>query len=337
MSAGPAERRSRRRVAMPLALVLAWVLTSGAGEVRAQPAAADGPADCPPVATAPSPAQLREAAAAARDRGFLWRLERDGHRSWLYGTVHLGRFGWTLPGPTVRDALAGSDTLALELDIGDPGTAKAVAEAMAEPPDRAPRPPGWDARVARLAAAACVPMAQLAPMHPVMQAVTLSVLAGRRDGLDPAWAQEFALAALMRGQQRPVIGLESPQRQRDALVPSSPDEARRLAAQLLSQLEEDRVRPVLRQLAEAWATSDLDRLSRYEDWCDCVQDDDDRRQLHRLNDERNPALAARVDALHREGRRLFVAVGALHMTGPQSLPRLLAERGFSVERVLPPR
>jgi uncharacterized protein len=29
----------------------------------------------------------------------------------------------------------------------------------------------------------------------------------------------------------------------------------------------------------------------------------------------------------------LAAVGALHMTGAQSLPRLLAKRGFKVERI----
>ena len=55
--------------------------------------------------------------------------------------------------------------------------------------------------------------------------------------------------------------------------------------------------------------------------------------MRALNDERNPALAERIDALHSEGRPLFAAVGALHMTGPQSLLRLLAARGFRIERV----
>ena len=55
--------------------------------------------------------------------------------------------------------------------------------------------------------------------------------------------------------------------------------------------------------------------------------------MRRLNDERNPPLADGIEALHRQGRRIFAAVGALHMTGPQSLPRLLAARGFKVERV----
>ncbi len=45
--------------------------------------------------------------------------------------------------------------------------------------------------------------------------------------------------------------------------------------------------------------------------------------LAALNDERNPAMAERIEALHSEGQRLFVAVGALHMTGPKALPALL--------------
>ena len=55
--------------------------------------------------------------------------------------------------------------------------------------------------------------------------------------------------------------------------------------------------------------------------------------MRRLNDERNPALADGIEAQHRRGRRVLAAVGALHMTGPQALPVLLAQRGFKVERV----
>jgi uncharacterized protein YbaP (TraB family) len=64
-----------------------------------------------------------------------------------------------------------------------------------------------------------------------------------------------------------------------------------------------------------------------------VHSDADRAFIKRLNDDRNPGLANRIDALHGEGRRVFAAVGALHMTGAMGLPRLLAQRGFRVERV----
>ena len=58
--------------------------------------------------------------------------------------------------------------------------------------------------------------------------------------------------------------------------------------------------------------------------------------MRRLLDERNGPMAERLDALHREGKgKLFAAVGTLHMIGPQGLPALLRERGFTVERVSP--
>jgi uncharacterized protein YbaP (TraB family) len=64
-----------------------------------------------------------------------------------------------------------------------------------------------------------------------------------------------------------------------------------------------------------------------------VQSEAERAQLRRLNDARNPFLAERIDALITQGHRLFAAVGALHMTGPQALPRLLEQRGYRLERL----
>ena len=92
-------------------------------------------------------------------------------------------------------------------------------------------------------------------------------------------------------------------------------------------------RRVLGQAAAVWARGDLDALARYGDWCDCLLNDTDRAHMRRLNDERNPALADGITALLGRGKRVFAAVGALHMTGDQALPRLLAQRGWRVQRI----
>ena len=55
-------------------------------------------------------------------------------------------------------------------------------------------------------------------------------------------------------------------------------------------------------------------LADYERWCECAVGAEDRALLARVNDERNPGLAEGIDALHRDGRKLLAAVGALHMT-----------------------
>ena len=77
--------------------------------------------------------------------------------------------------------------------------------------------------------------------------------------------------------------------------------------------------------------------SRYESWCDCLKTDADRRAMRRLLDDRNPALAESIDALHGGGKQVFAAVGSLHMIGPKGLPALLAQRGYQVERIEPAR
>jgi uncharacterized protein YbaP (TraB family) len=49
--------------------------------------------------------------------------------------------------------------------------------------------------------------------------------------------------------------------------------------------------------------------------------------------ERNRQMAARLDRLAGDGRTRFVVVGAGHMVGEQGIPRLLAERGWQVQRI----
>lgn len=318
-----------------LGLLLLWLLGTLAALCSPAARAAEARADCPPVATAPSAQQMRQALEQARDRGFLWRIERDGHTSHLYGTVHVGKLEWSVPGPRVRQALQAADTLALELDFTDPAIARRMQAVVQGAGDAsaAALPPALQARMERLAEAACVPPAQLQPLHPVMQAFTLTVMSARREGLDPAFAQELSLAGFMRAVQRNVVSLETPELQMAALVPADPAESVRLVRQMVEQLEQGRAAAVLLRIADAWERGDLAQVEQYLQWCECVETDEDRQQMQRLNDARNPGLAERIERLHADGRNVFAAVGSLHMTGAQALPRLLAQRGFRVERV----
>ena len=307
---------------------------SGAG-AQDRPPAAPAPvaAACPPVARAPTPQQVQDGMRDARDRGFLWRISKGGRTSYLYGTIHVGRLAWIFPGRTVAAALRETDTLALELDVLDPTTSSGVAAASAGAAN-APLPAPLAQRLQRQLAAACVPPAAVRDMPPVMQAVMLSLLAGRWDGLDAAYGQELALAGAARALQRPVAALETVQAQLRVIAPDDPAQTARLVEDTLDLLERDRVRPVLARLGTAWESGNLDELERYEQWCECADSAEERAFLHRLNDDRNPSMAERLHALHDQGKRVFAAVGALHMTGANALPKLMAERGFTVERIV---
>jgi uncharacterized protein YbaP (TraB family) len=95
----------------------------------------------------------------------------------------------------------------------------------------------------------------------------------------------------------------------------------------LLALETGSARQAMSAMANAWARGDLDTLRRLFDPPGA------RATLDRVAGARNLAIASRIDELHRGGQRVFAAAGILHMVGDTALQKLLAERGFKIERV----
>ena len=288
--------------------------------------------DCPPVPQPPSAQAIQQAQQQAVDRGALWSLDRDGRRSYLYGSIHLGKFAWTVPGPKLREAWEATRRLAVEIDIADPGFPAALMQAQA----RAAAlllSPDEQARLDAQADAACLPRQALAALHPVLQATTYISLAGRHDGLDPAFGQEQALLALARASGRPVLALETVERQLEVLLPSDKLAARRLLRQSLDSLERKEARGSLLRLSSAWERGDLVSIATPALLCQCQPSAEELAFLTQLNDARNPHLAQRIADEHAKGEALLAVVGLLHMTGPQALPKLLERQGFKVQRV----
>ncbi len=289
--------------------------------------------DCPPPPAPPSAEALAQAQREARDRGFLWRIEKDGRSSWLYGTVHLARLEWLFPGPRVREAFARSDTLALELDLLDAETQKRLAAGTAARPGEA-LAGELRQRIERRARLECAPAAAIAPLKPEFQVAALSMLAGRRLGLEPGYGIDAALAALARREGKPVLALESAEDQLRALGAGSRAERAELVKGALDELDSGRAQALLGLTARAWANGDHALLERHDQWCECRNTPAEAAALRRLLDARHPAMAARLDALHGGGREVFAAVGSLHLIGPRGLPALMAQRGYRVERIV---
>jgi uncharacterized protein len=314
----------------PLKRVCALGLMAAlATPVSAQPVRSN----CPPVAQQPSREAIERAQAEARDRGMLWKISKGGHSSYLYGTIHIGTLSWAPPGPTIRSALAEVDTMALEINIGDPATLEQLRQALSPKPSDPPVDAALLKALSDEAAMACLPERALDDQKPALRALTLLLLAARWEGLDANFAQELVLTGVAEARKLPIVALETIDDQMSALLPATEPEARRMIQQALSQLKSGVARRGARRMAEAWAKGDLDDLANHEGWCECVTSEEDRSALRRMNGDRNPAMASRLDRLHSQGKRVFAAVGALHMTGAKALPRLLQQRGFTVERV----
>jgi uncharacterized protein YbaP (TraB family) len=320
-------RGARRAVAgAPLAALVALLPLSAvhAADARA-------PASCPPPSKTLTTERMREGLANARDHGFLWRISKDGRSSYLYGTIHAAKIEWMFPGPTIIDAIRSSDTIALELDVLNRDIQDRLAASIG--PHRAdPLPPELEQRIERQMRAACVDAATWSKFAPEFQIASLSVMAARRDGFDPAYAVDLVLAHLGRNLNKSVISLETPEAQMQALQMPTQEETIDFVTSGLDELESGRARPLLNHLARVWTDSDYEELANYAQWCECLRSAIDRAAMKRLLDDRNPLLASAIDSLHASGRQVFAAVGSLHMIGPSGLPALLRQRGYKVEQ-----
>ncbi len=287
-------------------------------------------ATCPPQAQTPSRELMQNAQQQATDRGFLWRISRDGRDSYLYGTLHAGRPEWFALGPRTEASLFRTGALALEINVTDPAVLGALRGAMQGPPRALPADLLQSLRTAW--AAECLPEADLEQGAAEMHVMQLAVAQAQRQGLFPLYGAESVLLMRSLRVQRPVVGLESVQTQLSALMARNDEEAAKLVRQTLAELQRPVAARSLERLVHAWETSNLSDLETYADWCDCVNTPTEREAYDRLVDGRNPGMADAIERLHADPS-VFAAAGALHMVGPQGLPALLKARGFVVTRV----
>ncbi len=289
---------------------------------------------CPAQPTAPSNEKIQALAKSAKDRGFLWKIEKDGRTGYLYGTIHVNKLEWSIPGPKTVAALAASELIAFELDILDPD----IQAQFSDPSKFGIKPTVLPAklkqRMEAIAQRVCAPAAAMAAMHPILQLATLTILDARFAELEMGYGSEIVMTGFARSAKKTVASLETVELQMRALMGGDADEIITSVESGLSLFEAGKQRKPIEQLIGVWARSDFAEFQNYEKWCECVNTEAEAKFYRRLNDDRNPGLAAGIDKLHREGKRVFAAVGALHMTGPKALPTLLANMGYKVERVV---
>lgn len=266
----------------------------------------------------------------ATDRGFLWRLSRNGRDSFLYGTLHAGRPEWFALGPRVEAALFRTGVLALEINVTDPAVLAELRRAGNGVPRALPDDVMRSLRAAW--AAECLPASDLVQGAAEYHATQLAVAQAQRLGLFPLYGAESVLLMRSLRAERPVTGLESVQTQLSALLARSDDEAATMVREMLAERQRPQSTRSLERLAQAWANNDLQDLEAYAGWCECLNTPTEREAYARLVDGRNPGMAEAIERLH-EQVSVFAAVGALHVVGAQGLPHLLEAKGFKVQRI----
>jgi uncharacterized protein YbaP (TraB family) len=237
---------------LPLKAVPAMALALLTGLSMAAEPAAEPAASCPPPFSPPTPAEVQAMAPHMQDRGLLWRVQDGERTSWLYGTLHVGKREWILPGRTIVRSMYGADLLALELDVLNPQVMQQLIDGFQARVDAPALPAELEARLAQHRKQACAE--HLSTQRPDAQLLGLVSQLGRKQGLVAEFGADLLLAGMAHALHKPVLGLESAQTQLEELLSDDPLEVQESVRDGLDQLDDPKAPEILQQLANIWAS-----------------------------------------------------------------------------------
>lgn len=286
----------------------------------------------------PGASALPEAPAPQRvNRNALFKVSRDGEVAYLFGTVHIGDASLYPLAPAVGQALEGADELVLELDTRDEAAFQLALtkHARYQPGDTIAQHVSADT-LARLRAALHaegIALSGVDQLKPWLLANYLMGLELQRSGLQRTLGNEFVLLEQVKARGTVVKELESADYQLAMFDTMSPAEAERYLRDALDQLADGRSLQKAKASIAAWRSGDPAELDAM--MADAVDGGSVMAEFTRrmVLGKRNPEMALHIEGIMKPGKTAFVGVGLLHLIGAQGVPRLLAQRGFTVERV----
>jgi uncharacterized protein YbaP (TraB family) len=285
------------------------------------------------TACGPAPADPVESAAGGA-RPALWQVSDADTTVYLFGTIHMLPQGLSWQTPVIAKALGEAQAVYLEADVeGDPREIGALVDSLGR------LPPGEtlssklqpQQRQDLLAAAGKLRLAPAAleTMRPWLAAVTLADAAVRDAGYSTGAGVEAAIRSEARRAGKEERFLESVEQQLSALA-NLPEDVQ-LAWLDFTAADIDGAAASLRQMVDAWIAGDTDGLAR-------LLIEDDIARLPALKEalltHRNSGWARQIDIiLDNESGTVFMAVGAAHLVGEDSVQAQLTTRGHTAARV----
>jgi uncharacterized protein YbaP (TraB family) len=263
----------------------------------------------------------------------LWVAKSATATVYLFGTVHVLPEGAKWHYPALDQALADSDTLYMEEDDDDPvGMQMLVLQygmdlqhPLSQQLDDSDR-----ARLDAAAKAIALPggATTLNAMKPWLAALTITVAPIVKAGYDPESGADKQLQQTFKADGKTVDAFETAEQQV------------RYFANLPAALQMDLLRNVLDDYAKgpkqiealirAWQSGDVDAIARNVNGSMREQYPD---LYEVLLVERNRNFAKQIATLLQGHGTIFVAIGAGHLAGPDSVQAQLSKLGIDSKRV----
>ena len=272
------------------------------------------------------------AAMPSEHRPALWKVSRNGRYGYLFGAVHalphkVQWFDNAVPG-----ALDDSALLVLEIDARQedqpiPETFRDMGYTPGIPPVQERISLEWRDEYAEIAEEADLPENAFAGRESWAAALSLAGIATRGLGVSQSYGVEAALTAEAKDRNLSIIALESVAEQFSYFDSLSEEHQTRMLEAVIAGADE--AKESYRELLANWLDGDVAALAETAQSGMLATGP----VRAALLVERNKAWTEPISELINENKRPFVAVGAAHLAGRDSVQAMLAEQGFLVERI----
>nr|WP_152997749.1 MULTISPECIES: TraB/GumN family protein [unclassified Sphingomonas] len=262
----------------------------------------------------------------------LWVVQDADTTIYLFGTIHVLKPGLSWFDSAVKTAFDKSDDVVLELVEPDPATMQGLVAKLAMAPAGAKPiaeqlPEGKRAGYVNAMADLGIPPNAFDVLQPWLAGITLSVTGLPRLGYDPASGAEKILANAAKVANKPVTGLETAEQQLGYFAAMPND----LQIAFLASVVDDypKLGEELGKMVDQWGSGDPDALG--------VTINEGMRDIPELArillTERNARWAKWITARLQKPGTVFLAVGAGHLAGADSVQAFLAKDKVRAERI----
>lgn len=283
------------------------------------------------VAAVPAAAQVQQ----REPRHFLWEVQSMTNKVYLFGTIHAGKREWLPLAAAVESAFTDSQVLAVEADVTNvDAMSKTTGTMTYAAPDELSKhvPPADYARFKALLEKHKVPEAVVKHMKPFPAASVILFAEWERIGFSPGFGIDAYLISRAKAMGKPVVELEGVEAQAVLTDSLTEDEQRAAFVGTIDAIESGLVEEQMDGMVKAWQSGDaflmLEVARRYNEKIPGARAIEEKFIWSRHED-----MMKKVEGwLNRSDKRHFVAVGALHLTGPRGLVELLKKKGYVVRQ-----
>jgi uncharacterized protein len=295
-------------------------------------------ASAPPIfAQDASIAASLQPTASVRQGGAMFQIQRDGHSAYVFGTIHVGKADFYPLDAKILQAIQQSSCIALEID---PNNTQAMIPLMKKyglyldgKSHQKDLPPKLQKELAVLLEKYNMTPDQVANLKPWLIATMLGINEYASQGYLSQYGVDITLATLAKSSKKRLVELETAEAQLSLLGNLSHAEQVEFLQDSVDEMQDPAKTQRSLELVNLWRNGDIDGLAAMLAEMNAEDTFASKFMQRALLDGRNPGLADGISKLTNSTADPFVAIGMLHLVGPNSVLAILQQHGYTVKRL----